>query len=85
MNANRSIMLGLGIVIILAGVYLLYFEANLSRWVSIGILSAGILLFVGLAVMSFASSAPTDPTTRVVERDQREAPVKVQVNNRRDR
>lgn len=58
-----------GLVAILAGAYLLYFEAGLDRWVSIGILGAGLLLFVGLAVMTFASSAPSEPTTRVVQDD----------------
>jgi hypothetical protein len=58
-----------GLVAILAGAYLLYFEAGFDRWVSIGILGAGLLLFVGLAVMTFASSAPTDPSPRVVREE----------------
>jgi hypothetical protein len=52
----------LGIVVILAGVFLLYFEAGLSRWVSLGIVGAGVLLFVGMAIMAFASGAPSDPS-----------------------
>ena len=49
-----------GVVLILAGAYLLYFEAGLSRWVSIGVLTAGFLLFIGLAVMSYAATSPPD-------------------------
>ncbi|MEA3136402.1 MAG: hypothetical protein QOJ26_1073 [Thermoplasmata archaeon] len=55
-------MMGVGLVVILAGAYLLYFEAGFDRWISIGVLGAGLLLFVGLAVMSFAGGAPTDPS-----------------------
>ncbi|MFA5945100.1 MAG: hypothetical protein WC876_11620 [Candidatus Thermoplasmatota archaeon] len=69
MNATRSVMWMVGLVAILAGAYLLYFEAGLDRWVSIGILGAGLLLFVGLAVMTFASGAPTDPSPRVVREE----------------
>lgn len=66
MNATRSVMWMVGLVAILAGAYLLYFEAGLDRWVSIGILGAGLLLFIGLAVMTFAQSAPSEPSPRVV-------------------
>lgn len=66
MNASRTITMILGLAFLLAGAYLLYFEANLSRWVSIGILSAGVLLFIGLAVMSYAGSAPVEPAARTV-------------------
>jgi hypothetical protein len=66
MNATRSVMWMVGLVAILAGAYLLYFEAGLDRWVSIGILGAGLLLFVGLAVMTFASGAPSEPSPQAV-------------------
>lgn len=72
MNATRAILMSAGIVIVLVGAYLLYFEANLDRWISIGILTAGILLFVGMCVMAFAGGARSDgarnqPTTVVQE------------------
>ncbi|MHB1262003.1 MAG: hypothetical protein ACYC2H_09845 [Thermoplasmatota archaeon] len=70
MNATRTVMWMVGLVAILAGAYLLYFEAGLDRWVSIGILGAGLLLFIGLAVMTFASGAPNDPAPRVVRDEQ---------------
>jgi hypothetical protein len=60
MNATRAILWVLGIVFVLGGAYMLYFQAGLNRWVSIGVLTAGFLLFIGLAVMGFAGRAPTD-------------------------
>ena len=67
MNATRTVMWLVGLVAILAGAYLLYFEAGLDRWVSLGIVGAGVLIFVGLAVMTFAGGArDTAPDTRVV-------------------
>jgi hypothetical protein len=60
MNATRTILWVLGIVFVLGGAYMLYFQAGLNRWVSIGVLTAGFLLFIGLAVMGFAGNAPTE-------------------------
>lgn len=61
----------LGVAFLLAGAYLLYFEAGLSRWISIGVLLAGFLLFVGLAVMSFSSSAPEETRRATIVREER--------------
>ena len=61
------IPLAVALAFILGGAYLLYFEADLNRWVSIGVLMAGFLLFIGLAVMSFASGAPADKPATVVK------------------
>lgn len=69
MNPTRAVIWMLGLVAILAGAYLLYFEAGLDRWVSIGLLGAGLLVFVGLAVMTFANSAPRDPSPQVVREE----------------
>lgn len=57
----RGIVMLVGIAVVLLGTYLLYFQANLDRWISIGILTAGILLFVGVCIMAFAGGARTDP------------------------
>lgn len=43
---------------------MLFFEAGLERWISMTILLAGVLIFVGIAVIGFASSAPRDPPPR---------------------
>lgn len=60
MNATRIVMWLVGLVAILAGAYMLYFEADLDRWVSLGVLGAGLLLFIGLAIMAFAGSSRGD-------------------------
>ncbi|MCA1811725.1 MAG: hypothetical protein LC623_06905 [Halobacteriales archaeon] len=67
MNATRAILWVLGIVFVLGGAYMLYFETGLSRWFSIGVLTAGFLLFIGLAVLGFANRAPSDAP--LVERE----------------
>lgn len=54
-------MVGVGVLLI--GAYLFYFQADLDRWVSIGIVTAGILVFVGVCIMMFAGGARTDPAT----------------------
>ncbi|HUR64405.1 MAG TPA: hypothetical protein VM241_07985 [Candidatus Thermoplasmatota archaeon] len=69
MNATRAILWVLGIVFVLGGAYMLYFQAGLNRWVSIGVLTAGFLLFIGLAVMGFAGRAPSDTPTVVEDRE----------------
>ncbi len=67
MNATRTVMWMVGLVAILGGAALLYFEAGLDRWVSIGIVGAGLLIFVGLAVMTFANTSPPEAPPRVVQ------------------
>lgn len=54
------IALVLGLAVFVFGIYLLFFEAGLDRWVSIGIVTAGVVILIGLVIMSFASSAPKD-------------------------
>ena len=81
MNATRAIFLVLGIAFILAGAYMLFFQANLDRWISVGILTAGILIFVGVVVLGFAGSAPSDHHDREVVHERTDAPVVV--NERR--
>jgi hypothetical protein len=68
MNATRVGLWLLGIAFVLGGAYLLYFEANLSRWVSLGVLTAGLLLFIGLAVMAFSGHSSNDGKTVIEER-----------------
>lgn len=71
MNATRTVMWMVGLVAILVGAFLLYFETGLDRWVSLGIVGAGLLVFVGLAVMTFAGGArDSPPATQTVVREQ---------------
>lgn len=67
MNPTRTVVWMVGLVAILAGAYLLYFEAGFDRWVSLGILGAGLLVFIGIAVMTFANTAPQEPRREVRE------------------
>lgn len=66
MNTTRAALWGVGIVLILVSAYIFYFEANLSRWFSVTILAAGMLLFVGLLVLTFAGGRHDDSRTTVV-------------------
>lgn len=68
MNPLRPILWGLGLLLFVVGAYMLYFEAGLSRWISIGVLTAGLVLVAGLIVMSFASSTPEHTETVVRDR-----------------
>lgn len=69
MNAGQAVMWLLGIALILGGVYLFYFEANLARWFSVTLLGAGVLLFLGLVVLMFAGGRSDDSHTTVVNED----------------
>lgn len=69
MNTTRSIMWVLGIGLIIGGVYLFYFEANLARWFSVTLLGAGVLLFLGLVVLMLAGGRGDDSRTTVVNED----------------
>jgi len=66
MNVTRTVMWLVGLVVLVLGAYMIYFEAGLDRWVSLGIVGAGLLIFIGLSVMAFAGGARNDPPTRVV-------------------
>lgn len=67
MNPLRMVIMGIGLAALIFGVYLFFFEAGLDQWISIGILTAGVIIFIGLLVMGFASGAPRDaPETREV-------------------
>ena len=61
MNTMRGIFMLVGVVVVVFGAYLLYDQADLNRWVGIGIVTAGILIFVGLAIMAFAGGSKADP------------------------
>ena len=60
MNPVRTVLLVLGIALVVLGAYMLYFEAGLQRWVSLGVVTAGLLILVGLIVMGVAGGARID-------------------------
>ena len=69
MSIIRLVMWILGIGLLLSGVYLFYFEANLSRWFSLTLLAAGVLAFLGLVVLGFAGGRGDDSRTTVMNDD----------------
>lgn len=60
LSASRAILYFLGIVLVIAALSIFFFSTGLDRWVPVSLLAAGVLLIIGLAVMSFADSAPSD-------------------------
>lgn len=59
-SASRAILYFLGVVLVIAALAMFFFQSGLDRWVPVGLLAAGVLLIIGLAVMSFADSAPEE-------------------------
>lgn len=64
MNPGRVVLYFLGIILVVAALAIFFFQTGLNRWVPVSLLAAGVLLIIGLAVMSFADSAPEDRTYR---------------------
>ena len=63
MSAGRGILYLLGVILVVAALAMFFFQTGLNRWVPVGLLAAGVLLIIGLAVMSFANTAPEEPHT----------------------
>jgi hypothetical protein len=63
-SAGRAILYFLGIILVIAALAIFFFQTGLDRWVPVSLLAAGVLLIIGLAVMSFADSAPEDRSYR---------------------
>lgn len=63
-SASRAILYFLGVILVIAALAMFFFQTGLDRWVPVGLLAAGVLLIIGLAVMSFADNAPEDRTYR---------------------
>jgi uncharacterized membrane protein len=54
MTATRVVVWVLGLALVVAAVFLLFFETGLHRFVPIGIALAGLLLIIGVAIMGAA-------------------------------
>jgi hypothetical protein len=63
-SAGRAILYFLGIILVIAALAVFFFQTGLNRWVPVGLLAAGVLLIIGLAVMSFADNAPEERVVR---------------------
>jgi Ni/Fe-hydrogenase subunit HybB-like protein len=61
-NAGRVLLYFVGVLLVIAALAIFFMQTGLSKWVPTGLLAAGVLLIIGLAVMSFADSAPADRT-----------------------
>ena len=59
-SAGRAILYFLGVILVIAALAMFFFQTGLDRWVPVGLLAAGVLLIIGLAVMSFADNAPNE-------------------------
>ena len=59
-SAGRAILYFLGVILVIAALAMFFFQTGLDRWIPVGLLAAGVLLIIGLAVMSFADNAPED-------------------------
>ncbi len=60
MSPTRTIIWVVGVLMIIAGGLILFFETGLSAWVPATIAGAGLLLVVGLIVLTFATNAPAE-------------------------
>lgn len=63
MNAARMVVFILGIALVVAGAWMLFFQAGLSRWIPLGVAGAGLLVLIGLLIVGFADS-PSDRSDR---------------------
>lgn len=61
MDLARTMLMVLGLVAVIGGVLMVFFEVGLDQWISRNLLIAGMLIFAGMAVLVFASSAPSEP------------------------
>lgn len=60
MNPARVIMWFLGAFLVVVALAMLYFNSGLDNWIPAAIAGAGLLLIIGLLVLSFAGNAPSD-------------------------
>jgi multisubunit Na+/H+ antiporter MnhB subunit len=60
LSAGRMMMYFLGVILVVLALGIFFFSTGLDRWVPVSLLAAGVLLIIGLAVMSFADSAPPE-------------------------
>jgi hypothetical protein len=63
LSASRAILYFLGIILVVGALAIFFFSTGLDRWVPVSLLAAGVLLIIGLAVMSFADNSPGDGHT----------------------
>jgi hypothetical protein len=50
----------IGVILVLAAAFIFFVSTGLARWIPFSIAAAAVILFIGLAVMSFAEKASDD-------------------------
>ena len=60
MNSMRAVLYFVGIALVLGALWMFFMAAGLNRWIPIGIAIAALILIVGVSVMSFAETSPSD-------------------------
>lgn len=60
MSPTRLFIWIVGVLLVIAGLMVLFFQTGISQWIPASIAGAGLLLLVGLLVVSFANRAPTE-------------------------
>ena len=58
LSPSRALLYFLGIILVVGALSIFFFQTGLDRWIPTSLLAAGILLIIGLSVMSFADSSP---------------------------
>lgn len=60
MSPTRTIIWIVGVLMLVGGAAILFFETGLAAWVPATIAGAGLLIIIGLLVLTFATQAPSD-------------------------
>jgi len=67
MNATRVLVWVIGLALVVVAAYMLFFQTGLNRFVPLGIAAAGLLLIIGVSIMSMSEKLPGDHEEKVVE------------------
>jgi hypothetical protein len=64
MHPVRLAIMVVGLLLIVGGAIMLYFEAGWDHIIPIGVMTAGLVLLIGLLVVSFAAYTRLEPPAR---------------------
>ena len=60
LSPTRTVIWTVGLLLIIAGASILFFESGMQAWIPATIAGAGLLLIIGVLVLTFATQAPSD-------------------------
>ncbi|MHB8605388.1 MAG: hypothetical protein ACYDCK_09040 [Thermoplasmatota archaeon] len=66
-SPTRALLWFVGVAVVIVGIWMLFFQTDLQRWIPMTVLTAGVIIFVGVAVMTFADRSPTTSETVIEE------------------